>query len=128
MDNLNLFPRIEGLTPFVLLDGHGSRFELPFLEYINNPEHEWAVTIGVLYGTAIWQVGDSAEQNGNFNMLSVKAKRKIVDDKERLMIAPTIEPWEIINIINSAWGEFLGARKLTKKLLLREDGCHSIAT
>jgi hypothetical protein len=33
MDSLNLFPRTEdGVKPFLLLDGHGSRLELPFFE------------------------------------------------------------------------------------------------
>jgi hypothetical protein len=35
VDKLGLFPREEGkLDPFFLCDGHGSRLELPFLEYI----------------------------------------------------------------------------------------------
>jgi hypothetical protein len=36
---------------FLLLDGHGSRFELPFLDYINNPISKWTFCIGVLHGT-----------------------------------------------------------------------------
>ena len=54
IDHLNLFPRTNVLTPLHLLDGHGSRFEIPFLEYINAPEHKWAAIIGVPYGTALW--------------------------------------------------------------------------
>jgi hypothetical protein len=30
MDKLNVFPRLGGLKPILLLDGHGSRLELPF--------------------------------------------------------------------------------------------------
>jgi hypothetical protein len=33
MDDLELFDRSDGIHPFILLDGHGSRFELPFVEY-----------------------------------------------------------------------------------------------
>jgi len=51
MDELELFPRIDGLRPFFIVDGHGSRLELPFLNYINDPEHEWCVCLGVPYGT-----------------------------------------------------------------------------
>ncbi len=51
-------------TPFLLLDGHGSRFELPFLDYVNSEETKWNVCIGVPYDTNLWQVGDSAQQNG----------------------------------------------------------------
>ncbi len=55
MDTLDLFPREDGVTPFfLLLDGHGSRLELPFLQYINNPLHDWIVCIGVPYGTSCW--------------------------------------------------------------------------
>jgi len=59
LDNRNLFPRKDDLKPFLLVDGHGSRFELTFLEYILAPGTEWIVCIGVPYGTSYWQVGDS---------------------------------------------------------------------
>ena len=45
------------------------------LSLINDPDHKWAICIGVPYGTALWQVGDAEEQNGHFNIMSVKAKR-----------------------------------------------------
>ena len=61
LDELEVFPRVNGLKPFLLVDGHGSRLEIPFLEYINEPDHEWVVCIGVPYGTDLWQVGDSKE-------------------------------------------------------------------
>ena len=47
-----------------------------------DPAHEWAVCIGVTYGTALWQVGKSAEQNVHFNMASVVEKRKIMQSKD----------------------------------------------
>ena len=34
IDAYNTFPRTNGKYPFLLLDGHSSRFELPFLEYV----------------------------------------------------------------------------------------------
>jgi hypothetical protein len=40
--------------PFLFLDGHGSRMMLPFLKYINNPEHEWVCCIGMPYATHVW--------------------------------------------------------------------------
>jgi hypothetical protein len=36
MDELNLFPRDDGVKPFLLLDGHGSHLELAFLQYVND--------------------------------------------------------------------------------------------
>ena len=35
IDNLGVFDRSDGVAPFLLLDGHGSRFDLKFLQYIN---------------------------------------------------------------------------------------------
>jgi hypothetical protein len=64
MDEIDLFPRTpDGPNPFLLLDGHGSRFKLPFMEYINQPETLWFICIGVLYGKSYLQVGDLPEQN-----------------------------------------------------------------
>ena len=72
------------MKPFVLFDGHGSRFGLPFLRYINNPGHEWVVCIGVPYGTALWQVGDSEQQNGNYKLKLGEAKIKLMDKKNEV--------------------------------------------
>ncbi len=82
MDTLDLFPREDGVTPFLLLDGHGSRLELPFLQYINNPLHNWIVCIGVPYGTSYWQVADSSEQNGSYKMALATAKKELVQKKQ----------------------------------------------
>jgi len=38
LDSLEIFDRSTGLSPFLILDGHGSRFEFEFLEYINSYE------------------------------------------------------------------------------------------
>ena len=54
LDVLNVIPRNDNLKPFLLLDGHGSRLEMPFLQYINNPEDHWVVCLGVPYGIALW--------------------------------------------------------------------------
>ena len=63
MDSFNLFPRIPGgPLPFLLLDGHGSRLQLQFLRYTNDPDHPWIVCLGLPNGTALWQVGDAAEK------------------------------------------------------------------
>lgn len=77
IDRLGLYDkdRKNGIFPFALVDGHQSRFELKFLEYINNPKTKWNVTIGVPYGTALWQVGDSLEQNGTFKMNLTNEKK-----------------------------------------------------
>ena len=38
----------------LLVDDHDSRFDLPFLECINNIATQWCFYIGVPYGTALW--------------------------------------------------------------------------
>lgn len=83
LDELEVFKedREQGYTPFVLLDGHQSRFELEFLKYINDPDHRWNTCIGVPYGTSLWQVGDSQQQNGKFKMLLTKRKREMFEER-----------------------------------------------
>ena len=41
-DVLEVFDRSTGKSLFMLLDGHGSRLGLSFLNYINDPLHPWA--------------------------------------------------------------------------------------
>jgi hypothetical protein len=77
LDSLHIFDRSTGLSPFLILDGHGSCFEFEFLEYINKAEHKWNVNIGLPYGTSYWQVGDSTEQNGCFKMALSKRKEAL---------------------------------------------------
>jgi len=81
IDRIGVFDRSTGLSPFLLLDGHGSRFELSFLEYINDANHKWWVCLGLPYGTSIWQVGDSTEQNGCYKMALIDEKMKLVTQK-----------------------------------------------
>ena len=68
INSFDVFDRSTGKMPFLLLGGHNSRFDLPFLEYIMDDAHRWTVCIGVPYATAIWQVADSKEQNGSYKI------------------------------------------------------------
>jgi hypothetical protein len=82
MDDLTLFSREDSLPdPFILLDGHGSRFDLPFLEYINNDQHKWTTCMVTPYGTNKWQVGDSLQQNRSFKMEIGKGKMALLKEK-----------------------------------------------
>jgi hypothetical protein len=121
MDKLNIFDRSDGVNPFLLLDGHGSRFELPFLEYITCKDHKWKVCIGVPYGTSYWQVGDSAEQNGCFKMALTKAKRNLVEKKESWGLEGTIEKTDIMGLVTYAW-EHSFSRKESNKKAVAERG------
>ena len=77
IDKLEVFERRDDLPPpGFLVDGHGSRFGLDFLSYINNTDvqgnpladvnHRWNAYLGLPYSTGLWQVGDAPEQNGNY--------------------------------------------------------------
>ena len=118
LDHLEVFRRDERMKPFLLVDGHHSRLELPFLQYICNPLHLWAVCIGVPYCTDLWQVGDAPEQNGAHNQASVVEKRNIMERKEKQMYnRPTIETYEIIQIINKAWAQSFARVNSNKKAI-----------
>ena len=78
--------------------------KVPFLENINTPTDHWVVCLGVPYDTALWQVGDSKEQNGSFNIAMTKAKQDLLDFKMRKM-APEVcsKPTDLMPLINKAW-------------------------
>ena len=54
---------------------------LPFLKYITDKSHEWQVCIEVQYGTSLWQVADSKEQNGSYKISLPKAKKEFLENK-----------------------------------------------
>ena len=119
MDDIQVFPRDDpNVKPFLLLDGHGSRLELPFLTYVNTEAHPWVVCIGVPYGTLYWQVGDSPEQNGSYKMAITKAKTELVLKKQRCCWAnPRVETYEIIVIVNAAWAKSFARVDRNKKAI-----------
>ena len=83
IDVLKVFPRTNNVKPYLLIDGHQSRLGLPFLQYINTPADNWIVCVGVPYGTVLWQVEDSEEQNGSFNVAMGKAKQDLVNFRRK---------------------------------------------
>ena len=104
IDSYNVFQRQNGRFPFLLLDGHQSRFEVPFLEYITDKSHEWQVCIGVPYGTSLWQVADSKEQNGSYKIALARTKKKFLEKKLSMFIdPPNLITTDIIPLVNIAW-------------------------
>ena len=116
MDDLALFDRSTGKKPFLLLDGHQSRFELPFLDYIINKEHEWSVSVGVPYGTHIWQVADAEEINGCFSIAITKAKQALFASKP--MSNKNFGPTDIIPLVNAAWPMSFARTEQAKKAIV----------
>ncbi len=80
IDTIHTFNRTEA-TPFLLLDVHGSCFQLLFLDHITAEETKWTVCVGVPYGMHVWQVGDSSKQNGAFKKAITMAKQSILEKK-----------------------------------------------
>ena len=106
LDRLHVYDedRKKGQIPFVLLDGHQSRFDLGFLEYINADEHKWNVCLGVPYGTAVWQVADSSEQNGLFKMLLGEKKKELFRDRLTTFVQSLhLIRTDILPLVNSCW-------------------------
>jgi hypothetical protein len=53
MDEHSLSDRSAGINPFLLCDGHGCRFEEPFLEYTLESDRRWTCCIGVPCVTSV---------------------------------------------------------------------------
>jgi hypothetical protein len=113
IDNAGVLPRgpDEGI-PFLLLDGRHSRTWLPFLNYVNNPMHQWKVYIGVPYATHMRQPHDSSELNGCFKMQLYKTKETYLREKPALLKAFTST--NIIPIVNKTWPTTLANKEFAK--------------
>jgi hypothetical protein len=110
------FDRTEA-TPFLLLDGHGSRFELPFLDYINTDATKWTVCIGVPYGTNLWQVGDSAQQNGAYKSRLSLEKHLLVEHKQKMRMAFKIERHDVVGLVHRFWLHSLAKVESSKRAI-----------
>jgi hypothetical protein len=102
-DEHSLCDRSAGINPFMLYDGHGSRFDEPFLEYTLESDRPWKCCIGMYYGNSLWHLGDIPEQNGTFNIESKKAKADTVWCKIRSGLPATLERSDIVRIVNIVW-------------------------
>ena len=119
IDQLGLFKvyHNNGTTPFLLVDGHQTRFHKTFLEYITNEQYHWKVSIGVPYGTSLWQVGDSYQQNSRFKIVLMNSKKQIVDRHIQMFLSelglhPTdINPM-IICVWNLSFADVIGNKQL----------------
>ena len=108
LDQINVLERHQdGPTPFGLLDAHGSRLQLPLLEYINystpDEQRELMFILGTPNATDVWQVGDSCHQNGCWNMAMTVEKDALLHFKHRHAFESTDFDWcGILPLINQA--------------------------
>lgn len=113
IDNAGVFYQSDGIHPFLLVDGHGSCFKLPFLRNVNE---------GVPYGTCYWQVGDSSKQNGScFKMALTKYKRDLLRTKELAGVEFGINKEDVTYIVSQAWAHSF-ARIVQNKSAIADRG------
>ena len=116
-DKMNLFPRLDGgPIPMMIIDGHQSRLDPQFIEYINDKGHRWKVCLGVPYATSLWQVGDASEQNGSAKTEWYREKAKLVLWKyEHPPLSRCIGPEDIIPLVNKIFHKAYGNVPANKK-------------
>jgi hypothetical protein len=117
IDDLELLPRSGGVKPFLLQDGHDSRFHVGFLEYIRNEDHPWIVGFGVPYATHIWQVGDSKEQNGSYKRMEGEAKDILAIEKKKRGLPQVFKPTDIVPIVNYAWNSSFAKKESNRNAI-----------
>ena len=116
LDHLNVFERRQyGPTPFGLLDGHESRLQLPFLEYINyqtpDEQSKLMFTLGTTNATYVWQVGDSCHKNGCWKMAMTVEKDALLYFKHIHSFEITyFDRCDILPLINWAWKKSFSRR------------------
>jgi hypothetical protein len=133
MDDAGIFPRAENIpAPFALLDGHGSRLQLPFLRYISNQcvdhqdnctNHSWNASLGSPNNTGYWQVGDSLYQNGRFKISIYKGKRLCVLENENHSEKTQLKRTDIVLLVNAAFTGSFGDVEGNKKAIAERGWC-----
>jgi len=119
LDDLGCYDkgRRVGFKPMLLLNAHGSRMKLGFPSCLNYVGAKWVVSIGVPYGTTLWEVDDSSQYNGLYKMACTRFKRKLLIMKRRRKMTTSICPWEIMLIVNAAWeSSFVWVRQNIKAI------------
>jgi len=73
----------------------------------------------MLYGTALWQVGDSKEQNGSFNIAFAKAKQDLLHYKIKKMTEDSsLRSTDLMPLINFVWANSFARVEQNKKAIV----------
>jgi hypothetical protein len=116
IDDTGIFSQSEEEgCPFLLIDGHQSRTMLPFLRYVNHPDHLWWACIGVHMQLILWHPHDSLDFNGTFKIKLYKTKQEYL--KERPYNMKKYVPSDIILIINRCWPHKLGNKRFARNAI-----------
>jgi hypothetical protein len=115
-DAMELFPRSpEGPTPCLIVDGHQSRLDPKFVDYINTHGHKWKVCLGVPYATTLWQVGDASEQNGMVKSEWYREKAKLLVWKNEHGLPRAIRAEDVMPLLNKVFFRAYGNVAANKK-------------
>jgi hypothetical protein len=117
MDSLGVLRRQGEPNPFLLVDGHGSRFTVEFLGYVVDPEHEWTATIGLPNGTQLWQVGDSKEQNGTLKSSLRKEAEYLTKVQIERDMPIRLDNSDLMPIISKAIAQSFANEETNKKAI-----------
>ena len=115
-DAMDLFPRSpEGPTPCLIVDGHQSRLDPKFVDYINTHGHKWKVCLGVPYATTLWQVGDASEQNRMIKSEWYREKAKLLVWKNEHGLLRAIGAEDVMPLLNKIFFRVYGNVAANKK-------------
>lgn len=123
-DEIDLFPPVDGIIPFLLFDGHQTRLDPMFIDYINDDDHRWKVCLGVPYATSLWQQGDSSQHNGAFKMEWSREKSNLMDWKmEHPSMGRSINAEDIMPLLNKTFHPTFGNVQNSKKAAADRGWC-----
>jgi len=114
-DTRDLFLRVNGKMPMIVIDGHQSRVDPAFSAYINNPVHLWKVCLGVPYATSLWKVGNASEQNGAAKTEWYREKAIFVSYKSTHHLPCKIDACDCIPLVNKIFHKCYGNIASNKK-------------
>ena len=114
IDSIGVLNRSNNTKPFLLLDGHSSRFREPFVQYVKTSNTPWTVCVGVSYATHIWQVHDSNELNGAFKVKIQDAKLEYINKRGEYKFRTISDVVPLVKIcFESTFSNIENAKKAT---------------
>ena len=105
LNKLSVFPGTSGgPIPYVLFDAHDTHLQVPYPVRVNRriiyDDPAWMSSIGLPNGTAVWQLGDSSEQNGSYKMAMTSEKDALVLYKQRMEMPIAIQRCDVMPLVH----------------------------
>lgn len=115
IDEIGLYDRSNGLSPFMLMDGHCTNIDMEFIDYVNDGRHQWTICCGLPRDTHLLHVAFSDELNGAFKDEFHSLKQRLLDSRaeHRMQFYPT----DIIPLVHNAWSVSYSQPESTKRAI-----------